>query len=129
MITALHTFSGISVNDLRKAREFYVDTLQLELKDDSMGLSLALPGGGELFIYEKEDHQPATFTVLNFVVESINDTIDHLTGHHGLTMERYDSMPAPQDERGVLRGKEAGQGPDIAWFKDPAGNILAVIEN
>lgn len=129
MLQAVHSFSGISVNDLVKAREFYVDTLALELKDDTMGLSLALPGGGELFIYEKEDHQPASFTVLNFVVENINDTIDHLTGHHGLKMEVYEGMPAPQDERGVLRGKAAGQGPDIAWFKDPAGNILAVIEN
>lgn len=129
MLTALTSFSGISVNDLQQARTFYVDTLALELKDDTMGLTIALPGGGSLFIYEKSDHVPAEFTVLNFVVSDINDTIDHLVEHHTIAMERYDNLPAPQDERGVLRGKAAGQGPDIAWFKDPAGNILSVIEN
>lgn len=129
MITALSSFSGISVSSITEARSFYVDTLELALNDDSMGLMLELPGGGQLFVYEKPNHVPANFTVLNFVVEDINSTIDHLSGHHGLTFERYDNLPADQDERGVLRGKAAGQGPDIAWFKDPAGNILSVIEN
>ena len=129
MLKALSSFSGLSVTNLAEAKAFYVDTLQLELKNEEMGLQLALPGGGELFLYEKADHQPASFTVLNFVVENINDTIDHLTADHGITMERYDGMPMPQDERGVLRGKPANQGPDIAWFKDPAGNILSVIES
>ena len=129
MITALSSFSGISVSSIQKARAFYVDTLALPLKDDSMGLLLELPGSGELFIYEKPNHVPAEFTVLNFVVEDINATIDHLVGHHGIVFERYEHMPAGQDERGVLRGKAVGQGPDIAWFKDPAGNILSVIEN
>ena len=129
MITALTSFNGLSVNDLAAARAFYVDTLQLTPTDESMGLMLALPGGGSLFIYEKADHAPATYTVLNFVVENIDATIEHLVGHHGIVMERYDYLPAQQDELGVLRGKAAQQGPDIAWFKDPAGNILAVIED
>lgn len=129
MIEALSTFSGISVDNLAKAREFYVDTLALKVKDESMGLLLELPGGAELFIYEKPDHQPATYTALNFVVESIDHAIDHLGGHHGIVFERYDFLPAPQDKKGVLRGKAAGQGPDIAWFKDPAGNTLAVLES
>jgi hypothetical protein len=127
MLTALSAFSGLSVDDITKAREFYIDTLALNLKDDSMGLQLELPGGGELFIYEKQDHTPATYTSLNFVVESIDDTVDHLIGH-GITFEHYDNMPSPQDDKEILRGKAAQQGPDIAWFKDPAGNILAVLE-
>lgn len=128
MLTALSTFSGISVDDITKAREFYVDTLELKLTDDSMGLNLELPGGAGLFVYEKADHQPATFTVQNFIVENINEAIDHLVTDHGIVFERYDNLPAAQDDRGVLRGKAAGMGPDIAWFKDPAGNVLSLIE-
>ncbi len=127
MLTALSAFSGLSVDDIKKAKEFYVDTLALKLNDDSIGLQLELPGGGQLFIYQKDNHVPAAFTVLNFVVENIDATVDHLVDH-GINFERYDNMPASQDERGILRGKVAQQGPDIAWFKDPAGNILAVLE-
>ena len=129
MITAISAFSGFSVDDIEKAREFYVNTLQLKLTDDSMGLQLELPGGGELFIYEKEDHKPATYTALNFVVKDIDTEVDHLSGHHGIKFERYDNIPGTQDEKGIMRGKAAKQGPDIAWFKDPAGNILAVLES
>ena len=129
MLTALSSFSGLSVDNLEKARQFYVDTLELPLKNDAMGLELELPGGGTLFIYEKQDHQPASYTVLNFVVEDIDDTINHLVDQHGIAMEHYDNLPAEQDSLGVLRGKSAGYGPDIAWFKDPAGNTLALIEN
>jgi catechol 2,3-dioxygenase-like lactoylglutathione lyase family enzyme len=128
MLTALNAFSGLSVDDIKKAREFYVGTLALTLLDDSMGLQLELPGGGQLFIYEKRDHMPATYTALNFVVENIDDTVDHLISH-GITFEHYDNMPASQDEKEILRGKAAQQGPDIAWFKDPAGSILAVLES
>ncbi len=128
MIEAISTFSGMSVDDIKKAREFYVDTLQLKVLDETMGLSLELPDGGHLFLYEKEGHEPATFTTLNFVVENIDDTVDHLAGHHGISFEIYDDMPGAQDEKGIMRGKSANQGPDIAWFKDPAGNILAVLE-
>ncbi|MES2630381.1 MAG: VOC family protein [Patescibacteria group bacterium] len=129
MLAAVSSFSGISVTSIEDARKFYVDTLELPLKDDSMGLLLELPGGGQLFIYEKPDHVPAVFTVLNFVVEDINHTIDHLVNDHGIVFERYEGLPSEQDERGILRGKAAGQGPDIAWFTDPAGNILSVIED
>lgn len=128
MLTAISSFSGLSVSSLVEARVFYVDTLGLKLADDSMGLQLELPGGGQLFIYEKQNHVPAEYTVLNFVVEDINDAVDHLVADHGIQFERYNELPAPQDERGILRGKEAGQGPDIAWFTDPSGNILSLIE-
>jgi catechol 2,3-dioxygenase-like lactoylglutathione lyase family enzyme len=129
MLTAISSFSGFSVNNIEEARVFYVDTLGLKLLDDSMGLQLELPGGGQHFIYEKADHVPADFTVLNFVVDNINDAVDHLVNDHGIKFERYDNMPAPQDERGVLRGKDANQGPNIAWFTDPAGNVLSLIED
>jgi catechol 2,3-dioxygenase-like lactoylglutathione lyase family enzyme len=128
MLTALNAFSGLSVDNIQKAREFYVDTLALTLKDDRMGLQLELPGGGQLFIYEKQNHIPASYTALNFVVENIDETVNHLKSH-GITFEHYDNMPAPQDEKEILRGKAVQQGPDIAWFKDPAGNILAILED
>ena len=129
MLNALSSFSGVSVDNIQEARKFYVDTLALTLKDDSMGLLFELPGGGQLFIYEKQNHTPADYTILNFVVENINDTIDNLVIDHGVNFERYENLPAPQDERGVLRGKAVGEGPDIAWFADPSGNILSLIED
>lgn len=121
-------FSGFSVNNLERARDFYSHTLGLTLKDDTMGLRYELPGGGEFFIYQKDDHQPATFTVLNFVIDSIDQAVDTLVGE-GVVFERYEQMPVPQDEKGILRGLSAGQGPDIAWFKDPAGNILSIMQD
>jgi catechol 2,3-dioxygenase-like lactoylglutathione lyase family enzyme len=128
MLQAKAAFSGFSVDDLAKAKEFYTRTLGLELADDKMGLQLKLPGGGQVFVYDKPDHQPASFTILNFVVDDIDAAVDELISS-GVTMERYDNMPAPQDEKGILRGRGANQGPDIAWFKDPAGNILAILQN
>lgn len=127
MLKAQAAFTGISVNDLGKAREFYTKTLGLELADDKMGLNFELPGGGGLFVYDKPDHQPATYTALNLVVEDIEAAVDELA-KSGVTFERYDNLPAKQDEKGILRGRAAGQGPDIAWFKDPAGNILSVLQ-
>jgi catechol 2,3-dioxygenase-like lactoylglutathione lyase family enzyme len=127
MLKAQAAFSGLSSDDLAKAKRFYTDVLGLELADDKMGLTFRLPGGGSLFIYDKPDHQPATYTAMNFVVQDIDIAIDELTAN-GVTFERYDAMPAPQDEKGVLRGLAAGMGPDIAWFKDPAGNILALLQ-
>ena len=123
------SFSGISVDNLAAAKAFYQDTMGLVIEDEEIGLKFALPGGGALFVYEKADHQPASFTVINLVVDNINNAIDTLTNEHGVIFERYNNLPAPQDERGVLRGKAAGQGPDIAWLQDPAGNVLALIEN
>lgn len=122
-------FSGISVNNLAAAKRFYTETLGLKLKDEKMGLTVILPGGAELFIYGKEDHQPATFTVLNLVVDDINEAIDTLKTR-GITFDFYDLGPdMKQDKRGVLRGLAANMGPDIAWFKDPAGNILAIVQD
>lgn len=119
-------FSGYSSNNIGAARDFYGTVLGLDLEENMGGLGFTI-GGQQVFIYPKDDHQPASFTVLNLVVDSIDAAIDELTAK-GVVFERYDSMPAPQDEKGVLRGKAAGMGPDIAWFKDPAGNILAVVE-
>lgn len=123
-----HVFSGFSVDDQDKAQGFYTNTLGLELSSDQMGLTLKLPNGGEVFIYSKPNHEPASFTILNFVVPDIDQAVDELVGK-GVEFERYDNMPVAQDEKGILRGRAANQGPDIAWFKDPAGNILAVIQD
>lgn len=120
-------FSGYSVSNLREAKTFYVDVLGCTLGDEQMGLGLTFPNGHTVFLYEKADHVPAGYTVLNFPVDSIDETVAQL-GDKGIIMERYDTLPAPQDESGVLRGKAAGMGPDIAWFKDPFGNVLAVLE-
>lgn len=127
MFTPKSAFSGFSVDNLEKAKEFYTSTLGLQLENEKMGLQFALPGGGKIFIYQKQDHKPAVYTVLNFVVDNIDEAIDALT-EKGVSFERYEGMPFTQDEKGVARGKAANMGPDIAWFKDPAGNILSIIE-
>lgn len=128
MLRAQAAFSGISVDDLGKAKQFYMDVLGLQLEAETMGLQFKLPNGGAVFIYPKPNHQPASFTVLNFVVEDIDEAVDELA-RLGVNFERYDNMPAPQDEKGIARGLHAQQGPDIAWFKDPAGNILSVLQD
>ena len=120
-------FSGFSVKDSQAAKSFYTDKLGLKVEGGKMGLKLRLPGGGTVFVYEKSDHQPATYTMLNFSVTNIDEAVDELT-KRGVVFERYDSMPAPQDDKGILRGLKAGKGPDIAWFKDPFDNILAVLQ-
>jgi catechol 2,3-dioxygenase-like lactoylglutathione lyase family enzyme len=121
-----HAFSGFSTNDIAKAKEFYGKTLGVEVTEDTgMGmLTLHLAGGGNVLIYPKDNHEPATFTVLNFPVSDINGAVDALTAA-GVEFERYEG--SPQDERGIVRGS-AEDGPPIAWFKDPAGNVLSVIE-
>jgi catechol 2,3-dioxygenase-like lactoylglutathione lyase family enzyme len=121
-----HAFAGFSTNDIDKAKEFYGQTLGLETSDGMGALMLDLAGGGRVFIYPKDDHEPATFTVLNFPVDDIDAAADDLK-RAGVTFERYDGLD--QDERGIARGRASGQGPDIAWFKDPAGNILSVLMN
>ncbi len=128
MFKANAAFSGISVDNLEKAKKFYTQTLGLKLDDEIMGLQFSLPAGGKLFIYPKEHHTPATYTVLNFVVENIDEAVDDLT-KQGVTFEMYKGFPFKQDKNGIARGKSVSQGPDIAWFKDPAGNILSVLEN
>jgi catechol 2,3-dioxygenase-like lactoylglutathione lyase family enzyme len=127
MFTETPTFSSYSVDDLEKALAFYRDTLGLNVTQTKEGLDVRLAGGAGLFLYSKQDHQPATFTVLNFKVEDIDTAVDGLKGK-GIELERYDLGPMQADEKGIYRGKESGNGPDIAWFKDPAGNILSVIE-
>jgi catechol 2,3-dioxygenase-like lactoylglutathione lyase family enzyme len=128
MSNFISAFSGVSVSDLGTAKDFYVDVLGLDLVNEQMGLRLELPGGGQLFIYEKPDHEPASFTVLNLVVEDVDSAVDELSSK-GVTFERYDlGNGVEQDDKGILRGLSANMGPDIAWFKDPAGNILAVLQ-
>lgn len=124
-----NTFSGFSVDDLKAARAFYVDKLGLKLVDEKMGLDFELPGGSRVFVYEKPDHEPATFTVLNFVVSDIDASVEELKAQ-GIKFETYDlGNGAKQDDKGILRGLAANMGPDIAWFKDPAGNVLAVLQD
>lgn len=117
-------FSGFSVDNLAKAKQFYTETLSLKVLDERMGLMLELPGGGRVFIYEKPDHQPATYTMLNLEVDDIDEAVDVLLTD-GVAFERYEAMH--QDEKGIARGRPANMGPDIAWFKDPAGNILSIL--
>jgi catechol 2,3-dioxygenase-like lactoylglutathione lyase family enzyme len=115
-------FSGYSVDDLDRAQQFYRETLGLSVTQSPAGLELELGGGGRVFVYPKENHAPATFTVLNFAVDDVEQAVDALTAA-GVRFERYDGMDA--DEKGIWRG---GGGPAIAWFTDPAGNILSVLE-
>jgi len=117
-------FSGFSVNDLQKAKEFYNNTLGIEISEGIMGiLTLHLSGGGKVIIYPKPNHEPATFTVLNFPVSDVEKTVDELIGK-GITFEQYDGE-IKTNEKGIAKGDK---GPTIAWFKDPAGNIISVLE-
>jgi predicted enzyme related to lactoylglutathione lyase len=118
-------FSGFSVNDLPKAKEFYSQTLGLDVSDAPMGLlQLNIAGGTVILIYPKPNHTPATFTILNFPVENIEDAVDELT-KRGVRFEHYDGPDIKTDEKGIHRGDV---GPKIAWFKDPAGNLLSVLQ-
>lgn len=118
-------FSGFSVDNMETAEHFYSKVLGLKVEGDYGGMHLQLPHGGQAWMYAKPNHRPATYTMLDFVVDDIDEAVDALAAA-GVTFERYDG--APQDEKGVMRGKEHKMGPNIAWFKDPAGNILAVVE-
>ncbi|HEV7812822.1 MAG TPA: VOC family protein [Leifsonia sp.] len=129
MVTPLDVFSGFSVNDIPAAKAFYLETLGLDVSDGPMGnLDLRLPAGGHVFIYPKENHEPASFTILNLVVDDIDAAVDELNAK-GVKTAIYDDPNLPTDEKGILRGKAANQGPDIAWFRDPAGNVLSVLQN
>jgi predicted enzyme related to lactoylglutathione lyase len=119
-------FSSFSSDDLMKAKEFYGQTLGLEVSETKEGLALRLAGGGQVFIYPKPNHEPATFTVLNFRVNDIDQAVDQLK-KLGVSFEHYDGE-MKTDEKGIFRGAARGEGPNIAWFKDPAGNILSVLE-
>ena len=126
MFKAKAAFSGFSVDNLSKAQEFYSQTLGLKVDKSNMGLTLHLPGGASVFIYPKENHVPATFTILNLVVEDIDEAVDELVGR-GVKFEHYDNG-TKTDKKGIVRGIAAKQGPDIAWLKDPAGNFVSVLK-
>jgi len=124
MFTDTKAFSGFSVNDLEKAKDFYGRVLGIAVEENPAGLTLLIAGSNGILIYPKENHQPATYTILNFPVKNIDAAVSELTDK-GVVFERYDGMT---DGTGVARGIAANRGPDIAWFKDPAGNILSVLQ-
>src|SRR3982750_905966 len=129
MFSETHAYSGFAVDDLEKAGQFYTDTLgiETELLDEQNGLlTLHLAGGRDTLIYRKPGPQPAPYTILNFRVDDIDAVVDGLV-ERGVEFERYDDFD--QDDRGIARGRAQNQGPDIAWFTDPAGNILAVMQD
>lgn len=121
MFAKTKAFSGFAVDDLQKARSFYGDSLGIETSEDHGLLTLHLAGERDTLVYPKPNHTPADYTILNFPVEDIESTVDGLTAR-GVEIERYEDFD--QDERGIFRGG----GPLIAWFKDPAGNVLSVLQ-
>ena len=123
MLGQSKAFSTFSTNDVARAREFYGETLGLDVEEQMGGLAVHLAGGAELFVYPKDDHAPATFTVLNFLVDDVEGVVDRL-GAAGVRFEQYEHLGT--DEKGISRPEDGPAG--IAWFKDPAGNILSVLE-
>ncbi|RPD39994.1 VOC family protein [Chitinophaga barathri] len=116
-------FSGFSVNDIKQAKQFYGQTLGLNVEDGDMGtLAIKINGGTNIMVYEKPNHEPATFTILNFPVKDIEQAVDGLT-KKGVRFEQFEGE-LKTDEKGIFRG----EGPLIAWFKDPAGNFLSVLQ-
>jgi predicted enzyme related to lactoylglutathione lyase len=131
MLNSTKAFSSFSVNDLEKAKEFYQTTLGLDVNQIEMGdgyglLELDVTGGTKVMIYPKPNHIPATFTVLNFPVDDLDKTVDEFIVK-GIRFEQYDMDDIKTDEKGIARGN--GMGPDIAWFADPSGNIIAVMKS
>jgi catechol 2,3-dioxygenase-like lactoylglutathione lyase family enzyme len=122
MFKDAEAFSSFSVNDLKKAKEFYGGRLGLEIEEMPEGLELHLTGN-TVFLYPKPNHTPASFTVLNFSVDNVEEAVDELISL-GVRLEHYDLPDIKTDAKGIARGP----GPKIAWFKDPAGNILSVLE-
>jgi catechol 2,3-dioxygenase-like lactoylglutathione lyase family enzyme len=117
-------FSGFSVDDVPTAHGFYAETLGLRVTEGNGMLTLHLAGGGRVLMYPKDDHVPATFTVLNFPVPDVEAAVDWLVGR-GVRFEHYEGTPIETDARGIFRGG----GPLIAWFTDPAGNVLSVLQD
>lgn len=123
MFTTAGAFSGFSVGDVEAARVFYGEVLGLDVALNEMGfLEIALPAGGHVLAYGKPDHTPASFTILNFPVADVESAVDDLRSR-GVETKIYSDEQLPSDEKGIVRG----WGPDIAWFRDPAGNVLAVL--
>ena len=123
MLGNIKAFSGFSVNDVDAAKRFYGETLGVEVSENDAGLTLHIAGDRPILIYPKDNHEPATFTILNFPVDDVEGTVAGLT-ERGVEFERYEGTEIETDEQGVFRGG----GPLIAWFKDPAGNVLSVIK-
>lgn len=121
MFAKTKAFSGFAVNDLEKAKEFYGGMLGVRVSEERGLLTLHLAGGTDVLVYPKPDHTPASFTILNFPVDDIDKAVDELNVR-GVRFERYDHIKA--DDKGISRG----DGPPIAWFTDPAGNILSVLQ-
>jgi catechol 2,3-dioxygenase-like lactoylglutathione lyase family enzyme len=128
MIDGKKAFSGFAVTDAAATKQFYGDTLGLDIEEQEMGLQLKVGAGNTIFIYPKPNHEPASYTILNFPVDDIDKAVDELAVK-GVEFEHYDEGQLKTDEKGIARGLAAGMGPDIAWFKDPSGNILAVLQN
>jgi predicted enzyme related to lactoylglutathione lyase len=118
------SFSSFSVNDIPAAKKFYGETLGIDVKEEHGMLTLNLSGGGKVMVYPKPNHTPATFTVLNFQMPDVERAVDELTSK-GVRFEHYDMPDIKTDSKGIARGP---QGPAIAWFTDPAGNIVSVME-
>lgn len=127
MFTYTHTFSSFSVNDVERAQKFYSEVLGVDVRQTAMGLELHVQQGEVIFVYQKEDHVPATYTVLNFVVSDIDAAVGALM-QAGVAFEHYEGGMLQTDEKGIARSRQSGNGPDIAWFKDPAGNFLSVLQ-
>ncbi len=124
MLTYNKSFSGFSTNDISAAKEFYNQTLGINATEENGMLTLHLENEKTVLIYPKSDHVPATYTVLNFIVNDLDAAMEEMKGK-GIVFEQYENLT---DENGVARGIARHQGPDIAWFKDPAGNILSVLK-
>jgi catechol 2,3-dioxygenase-like lactoylglutathione lyase family enzyme len=117
-------FSGFSVDDIPAAKQFYGETLGLDVSEENEILTLQIAGDRPTLIYPKEDHTPATFTILNFPVDDVESAVDQLS-ERGVEFERYPGTDLETDEKGIFRDPDS---PLIAWFKDPAGNVLSVIQ-
>ncbi len=126
MLDKAKAYSGFSVDDIEAARQFYGEALGLSVTESNGMLILMTPGDRMTLIYPKgEQHVPASYTILNFPVDDIDEAVDDLASR-GVEMTRYPGMP--QDAKGIMRGRAVGRGPDIAWFTDPAGNVLSVLQ-
>lgn len=128
MLKDSYAFSGFSVKDQDEAKKFYSETLGLTVKETPMGLELHTQGNNPIFIYAKDDHKSANFTILNFPVDDIDKVVSDLK-NKGVKFETYDFGDFGTDENNIVRGKAANQGPDIAWFKDPSGNIFSLLQS
>jgi catechol 2,3-dioxygenase-like lactoylglutathione lyase family enzyme len=123
MFKNTQAFSSFSVDNIQKAKEFYGQTLGLNVSEDCGMLELDIGSGNKVFVYPKSNHTPATFTILNFPVDNIDKAVDELMGK-GIHFERYTDPELKTDDKGICRSNSH----KIAWFKDPAGNFLSVLE-